>query len=87
MQVCSDDLPGVINSRECREHSFGERRIDGRVLAIFPDKPMKKPLQSRAKKISPVLPHDVSEIVDTQRYCAVGTRKIKNSDLAVSCRV
>lgn len=42
-----------------------------------------KPLQSLAKTISPVLPHDVAEIVDTQRYCAVGTRKIKNSDLAV----
>ena len=25
----------------------------------------------------------MAEIVDTQRYCAVGTRKIKNSDLAV----
>ena len=42
-----------------------------------------KPLQSLAKKISPVLPHDMAEIVDTQRYGAVGTRKIKNSDLVV----
>ena len=83
MQVCSDDLPRVIDSRECGGHSFGKRRIDGSVLAIFPDKPMKL-LQSLPKTISPVLPYDVAEIVDTQSYRAVGIRKIKNSDVAVS---
>src|SRR5437762_5223827 len=82
MKVGSDDLPSIIDSRKGGRHSLGKWRIDGRVIAVFPDKSM-KPLQSFPKTVSPVLAHHEAKIVDTQSHGTVGTRKIENGEIAV----
>src|SRR5207244_13159411 len=82
MQVRPDDLPRGVDPPKRAEHRFGERRVDGCVHAVFPNKPM-KPLQCFPKKEAPVLTHDMAEIVDPESDRTIGARIVEENDVAV----